>query len=323
MKFGTQITLLSLALGVTARLQPPSHINRSPPSLVERDLPTVTSVIAKVDSGIKALDTAVQAFSGSDSDVSSAGDALVSTIKAGTTTVDGSDDLSLADALGLQGAVTTLQGDANSLVDSLSAKKSAFEDAGLCASIRQQTTDISSASSDLIDAIVSKVPEAAQGIAKDLASGILKALAQAQSDFAEGSCTDKAGSGGGGGSTSTGGGGSTSAGSGGSGSTSAPGGGSTSAPGGGGSTSGGGSGPTTSAGGGGGATETGYPTTSAGGETGGSSTGQPAPTGGAGGNGTATQSASPTQTSPVTAGAAKVAGPVGAVVVAMAVAALL
>lgn len=321
MKFGTQITLLSLALGVTARLQPPSHINRSPPSLVERDLPTVTSVIAKVDSGIKALDTAVQAFSGSDSDVSSAGDALVSTIKAGTTTVDGSDDLSLADALGLQGAVTTLQGDANSLVASLSAKKSAFEDAGLCASIRQQTTDISSASSDLIDAIVSKVPEAAQGIAKDLASGILKALAQAQSDFAEGSCTDKAGSGGG--STSTGGGGSTSSGGGGSGSTSAPGGGSTSAPGDGGSTSGGGSGPTTSAGGGGGATETGYPTTSAGGETGGSSTGQPAPTGGAGGNGTATQSAGPTQTSPVTAGAANVAGPVGAVVVAMAVAALL
>jgi hypothetical protein len=289
MKFSTQITLFALALGASARLQPPSNVVRSPPSLVERDLATVTSVIADVDTGIKALDKEVNAFSGDNSALDKAAENLISIIKAGTSKISSGSDLSLSDALALQSVVTGLQGDADTLVSDLSSKKSAFEEAALCSTLRQQTTDISTASKALIAAVVSKVPEAAQEIAKELASGVTKSLDKSQAEFAEGSCVDKSGGGGGGGSTSDGGSSPTS---------------------GAGETSGAPTGaPTT------GASEpaqTGYPTTSAGAGT----TAAPTPTGG---NGTGGY---PTTSAVVTAGAAVVAGPVGAVMMAVAAALL-
>lgn len=276
MKFGTQLSLLALALGVTARVQPPTNVVRSPPSLVERDIATVTSVIADVDTGIKALDKEVKAFSGDEGAVTKAAEDLISTLKSGTETIKGSDDLSLSDALALQSVVKNLQGDADTLVDDLTSKKSDFEAAGLCSTVRKETTDISTASKALIDAIVSKVPEAAQDIAKDLASGLITSLDKAQSEYAEGSCTDKSGGGGGGSTT-------------------------------------GGSEPTSTAG------ETSGPTSSAAGEPTGSGypTTTPAPT--PTGNGTTSY---PTTSAPVTAGAAVVAGPVGAVMMAVAAALL-
>jgi len=290
MKFSTQITFFALALGASARLQPPSNVVRSPPSLVERDLATVTSVIADVDTGIKALDKEVNAFSGDNSALDKAAENLISIIKAGTSKISSGSDLSLSDALALQSVVTGLQGDADTLVSDLSSKKSAFEEAALCSTLRQQTTDISTASKALIAAVVSKVPEAAQEIAKELASGVTKSLDKSQAEFAEGSCVDKSGGGGGGG----------------------------------GSTSDGGSSPTSGAGETSGAptgapttgasepAQTGYPTTSAGAGT----TAAPTPTGG---NGTGGY---PTTSAVVTAGAAVVAGPVGAVMMAVAAALL-
>lgn len=204
MKFGAQFTYLALLVGTSAAQLPghlglPTTSKRSPPSVVERDVATITSVVATVDAGIKNLDTAVKGFSASNSGsvatLNSAAKSLVDSINAGTSSVQGTANISLQDALSLQTFVQSLGGDGSSLVNDLAAQKPQFEQAGLCAVVLQQAVQVSDASTGLINAIVSKVPASAQSIAASMAAGFTNTLAQSQATFANGNCTNAAGAG--------------------------------------------------------------------------------------------------------------------------------
>jgi hypothetical protein len=205
MKSTTELLLLviSLAFSHAKATELPTKVRAEPPTLVLRDLATVTSVVAQVDAGIRNLDTAVKAFAGNPAGIADASTSLLSMIRSGTTTIQASTELSLQDALNLQSIVTGLQGNAQTLVTDLAAKKAAFQQASLCDVVRQQVNDISSGSGALISAVVSKVPQAAQAIAAQLASGFTDTLAQSQAAFAQGNCTNASGSGGSGSATGT------------------------------------------------------------------------------------------------------------------------
>lgn len=188
-------TVAALAAGACA--------TNLPRVILERDLATIQGVIGDVSTKLQALNTAAQGFSGDATALTSASSDLSSTIKSGTSTVQGTDALTLTDAVSLQSTVQGLQGNAQTLVDNLSSKKSAIEQAGLCDTVLQQSQGLSTDSQALIDAVVSKVPQEAQSIAQNLVAGFTATLQQNQANFAQGNCTNASGGSGGGGSTPT------------------------------------------------------------------------------------------------------------------------
>lgn len=183
----TAFSLAALALGASATVLDDT------PTRVERDLPTVTSVIATVQSSLAALDDAVNAFSGSATGLTNAGTALQSAISGGVTTIQASSNLSLNDAVGLQSQVGPLQTIAQKLVTDLAAKKPAIQQANLCDTVRQQSDSINSQSQQLINAITSKVPVEAQSIASSIAGQFVVTLQQNSANFAQGNCTNAGG----------------------------------------------------------------------------------------------------------------------------------
>lgn len=184
------VTLLSFGLGVSA------SVIDDTPTRVGRDLPTITTVINSVGDKISALDSAVTSYTGGDSTAfQSAATDLETTIKDGVTQVQGTAAITLSDALALQSLVTSLQSTADKLVSDLAAKKTQIESAGLCSTVQDQSSQLNTLSGQLIDAITSKVPTEAQSIASQLTAGFTAALQQNQANFAQGNCTNAAGSG--------------------------------------------------------------------------------------------------------------------------------
>jgi hypothetical protein len=58
--------------------------------------------------------------------------------------------------------------------------------------VQLQVTGIATASKVLSDAVVAKVPQAAQQIAAQMANGFTSTVAQSQETFADGNCTNSA-----------------------------------------------------------------------------------------------------------------------------------
>lgn len=185
------LTLAAMAAGACA--------TNLPRVVLERDLATIQGVIGDVSTKLTALNDAAQSFSGDAGALTSASSDLSSTIKSGTSTVQGTDQLTLTDAVSLQSTVQGLQSNAQTLVTNLAGKKSAIEQAGLCDTVLQQSQGLSTDSQALIDAVVSKVPQEAQSIAQNLVAGFTATLQQNQANFAQGNCTNASGGGGGGG----------------------------------------------------------------------------------------------------------------------------
>ncbi|KAF5132844.1 Cell wall mannoprotein 1 [Metarhizium anisopliae] len=156
----------------------------------------IQDVLTSVGSGIDGLNSAATGFNGDVDAVKSKADTLVSAIKSGKTKVDGSDDLTLTDALGLTDPVQGLTKKGQSLADNFKSKRSDVEKASACSTVRTQLKDINDNSQALIKSVVSKVPKDAQTIAQSLAAGLTKVLGQAQDDFSESNCKDSGSPGG-------------------------------------------------------------------------------------------------------------------------------
>ncbi|KAL7625821.1 hypothetical protein AAE478_005044 [Parahypoxylon ruwenzoriense] len=163
------------------------------PTKTERDLGTVTSVVAQVSDAITKLDKSVKAFDGSDaSALQSDSKALLSAITSGASTLTSSgDSFSLVDALGLQDAISPLGPAAEGLFKDIKAKKSQFESADLCDVVLTSITDVGNAAKSLLGGVINQMPEEIQPIAKKLAESAVDTLAGIASDFASDKCKNK------------------------------------------------------------------------------------------------------------------------------------
>ncbi|KAH8880547.1 cell wall protein [Thozetella sp. PMI_491] len=191
-----QFLLLAFAAAVSAQLDIPTKIARSGATPVERDIATISSVVADVGTKLAALDTAVKAFKASDTaaltNLNDAAMKLSTTITSGTTAIAASSNITLNDAITLQSQVSGLQGSGTSLVSDLEGKKGDIQTAGLCDVVLQQVTGINDNAGKLINAIVSKLPEAAQSIAASQTAPFTDSLKQTENAFAAGNCTNGA-----------------------------------------------------------------------------------------------------------------------------------
>ncbi|KAK2595615.1 hypothetical protein QQS21_006662 [Conoideocrella luteorostrata] len=156
--------------------------------LFDRDLATIKAVMTTAGDNIIGLDNAVKGFSSDSGPVVAAADILIQSLKDGKAKVDPTDALSLGDALGLQDPAKDLQSKADTLLADFKARKDAIAKNGFCETTFTKSSAINAASKDLIDSIVSKVPQSAQGIAKNIVAGFLKTLQDAQDTFSPENC---------------------------------------------------------------------------------------------------------------------------------------
>ncbi|OAQ61277.1 hydrophobic surface binding protein A domain-containing protein [Pochonia chlamydosporia 170] len=175
MKFTGPVVLLTVVTGAYS-------------FVIERDLKTITGVLAGVQTNVDGLDGAIKAWTTDPSKVLDASNKLIATIKQGTGTVKSSPNLALNDAVQLIKPVQELKNHAQTLVNDLKGKKAQVQKQGLCDVVRGEIGDINTDSKGLIDATISKVPESAQNIAKQQAQGIIDVLNDAQDAFSQKNC---------------------------------------------------------------------------------------------------------------------------------------
>jgi hypothetical protein len=159
------------------------------PRIMKRDLATIEGQIDAVNAKISIVDNTVKALTAS-SDVGQAAATLtaqsgdiVSALQAGTTAITNTDAISLNDALTLNTYSNALVDNVNQTVTDFISKKDIIVAGGQAATVVTQLQAQKDASSPFIDAIVSKVPDAAQGIAKSQASKVLTSLDQGIAAF--------------------------------------------------------------------------------------------------------------------------------------------
>lgn len=161
-------------------------------SAIPRDLATIQGVLSTVGTDLDGLNTATKNFNGDPSELLDSSDKIIQDLKDGNAKVEPLPNLTLNEALGLTGPAKTLQTKGDALLASIKDKQPALAAAGLCDVTLIQVTDLSDASDVLINTIVSKVPPAAQSIAKSLVAPLRKDLATAKDLFSPANCKNSA-----------------------------------------------------------------------------------------------------------------------------------
>ncbi|KAL4809865.1 hydrophobic surface binding protein A-domain-containing protein [Aspergillus unguis] len=161
-------TLLTLSLTLTSLAEPiPAK---------KRALSDYEGVFDNISAQVDVVSTAVAAYTAGTqpgSTVQDASDDLVDVINTGATSVAGFDALSSLDALALVSPIQDLTSDVGDLVDAIIDAESEFEADGLAGDVLTALQAQKTAAEGLKDAITPKVPSALQGIAGDLANGIV------------------------------------------------------------------------------------------------------------------------------------------------------
>lgn len=173
MKFLNQVSLLvTLGFAVGTIATPVAYT----PTKVKRDLKSIESVLTSIGNQVTTLDGYIKAASPNPTQIVSASEALVSTIKSGVTTVQASANLSDIDALGLVSPVQTLSNNVNTTIGDLIGIKSTVDKLNEGCTTYQQLEDQLTQATALSTALVSKVPSSLQSIAQGLANGITSAI---------------------------------------------------------------------------------------------------------------------------------------------------
>ncbi|KAL1965842.1 hypothetical protein VTN77DRAFT_5163 [Rasamsonia byssochlamydoides] len=147
------------------------------PTLTQRDLGTFTSVIANIDTQVKAFDSQVQSYTGGDAtSLLDAAGAITTAANQGVNTINDEPQLSESDALELTGPVGTLTTDIQNSINDLIAKKAQIVAAGAGGQFESSLQAQQTAATNLANAISSKVPSELSTVAQQLASGIADAI---------------------------------------------------------------------------------------------------------------------------------------------------
>ncbi|KAG6105289.1 hypothetical protein E4U13_007953, partial [Claviceps humidiphila] len=157
----------------------------------KRHFAAINDVVGRVGANFELLSHQVN---GPTTDVKSfeeAASAVVVTLKNGKDTVEASADLPLFATSDLSITVTELKSKCLTLAVGLKYKKDAFEDAGCCDLVREKTAEIHRHATDLIHAIISKLPGVSDDSVKTLLHDLFQILDKLESDFLGTKCINK------------------------------------------------------------------------------------------------------------------------------------
>lgn len=182
--------IASFALFVCANALVASPVERSPPTLVERDLATATSVLADVKAGFDSLQKAAAAFNGDPTELKNTASTLLAKISSDTTAISNMTPLTVSECLSLLGPTDALQKQGDALAKELESRIADVEKYKQCGTVRDFLAKGVDASKAMITALGNKVPSAVHGIVQDRGNKVTKTLQDAQAAFAEDKCKD-------------------------------------------------------------------------------------------------------------------------------------
>ncbi|KAG5946487.1 hypothetical protein E4U53_006588 [Claviceps sorghi] len=174
-------SVICLCLAAEALAYDPSHVFR-------RDLATITGVLDNVKTSIEKLRVAVNNGFADPEPLLLASNGLLTALKSGTTTINGTGNIDFLDSVRLIRPVHELTALGESLAGNLEEMRGGLKAAGLCDVARLQISSISTRSQDLINAVDSKIPKEAQEISRELTSGLTNILVQSTDQFSEQNC---------------------------------------------------------------------------------------------------------------------------------------
>lgn len=139
---------------------------------IKRDLATVEAAFANITTALNQLDTDVNALNANSNvadavaTLSSDANNVLTALNTGTTNVDATSPLSLSDAISLASVAQGLGTTVNTTINDLIAKQPIINAAGNDPAVVSELQAQYSATQAFIDAVASKVPAIASGIAK-------------------------------------------------------------------------------------------------------------------------------------------------------------
>lgn len=184
MKF--TIAFTALVAGASAFVATP--VKRSGATLTDRDVDTVTSVLAEVKDGFNSLQQAANDFAGDATQLKQTAASVIDKVESGTTAIKNGTPLSLGEARSLVGPSNELAKQADSLATELENRLADVQSAKECGTVRSFLDTGLADAKELIAAIRSKVPAVAQGIINQQGNKILKPLQRAQAAFTADKC---------------------------------------------------------------------------------------------------------------------------------------
>ncbi|OAA75711.1 Cell wall galactomannoprotein [Akanthomyces lecanii RCEF 1005] len=188
MKFS--IVTAALFAGANAFVATP--VERSPPTLVERDLATVTSVLADVKTGFSNLQQAAADFNGDPAPLKSEAASVISKVEAGTTAISNMTPLTVNECLSLVGPSNDLAKQGDALAQELESRIADVEKAKECGTVRDFLNKGVTDATALVAALKAKSPSAVQSIVQSQGNKIIKSLQNAQAAFTTDKCVDAA-----------------------------------------------------------------------------------------------------------------------------------
>lgn len=176
MKFSTYLTsFLSLA-GIAAAL--PSAVS-PPPGLVRRSAIEIRNALEAAQAKAVALGDLFEAATGASAipGIEAAGDELVASINSANTVAAASVELTLIEALGFAGTVTSLQNTIDDLVAVVEEKKPLVEEIDYVDELLAYLTELQAATNTFGATILTKIPAAAKSIAQGYIDDLNETLA--------------------------------------------------------------------------------------------------------------------------------------------------
>ena len=154
------------------------------PTLVKRDLTTITDAVNSVNSATASLYYTIKGPS-DDIDLNALSDrtyTLLSTIQHGTSLVKKTSNISLYDAITLQGVIGTFSTTVNQTIKHLISSRSTIVD-NFGPSVAQRLNDVKTACTSLSQAMVAKVPSSAQSRLSQMSVSITDSIQQGIAAF--------------------------------------------------------------------------------------------------------------------------------------------
>ncbi|KAI1123787.1 hydrophobic surface binding protein A-domain-containing protein [Nemania abortiva] len=180
-------TFLPVALAVTASAE--MQLYGLPRPAAKRDTDAVSSVASQISDALAKLDSSVKAFTSDTTDITADGEALVSAIKDGASTIAASTATeSTAD---LQKAAAVVVSAGSTLYTDLQAKISAIEAASICDGIHSTFLDVADGTQSLLAAVVKQLPTDQQDAVSKMATSLTDTLKSDAAAFASPQCNNK------------------------------------------------------------------------------------------------------------------------------------
>ncbi len=187
-----KFSLVSVALVAGANAFVATPVERSPPTLVERDLATVTSVLADVKTGFSNLQAAAAAFNGDPTQLKAEAASVISKVESGTTAIQNMTPITVGEALGLVGPSNDLAKQGEALATELKTRLPDVQTAKECGTVRSFLDKGVTDADALIAALKAKSPTAVQSVVQTQGNKITKPLKDAQAAFTADKCVDAA-----------------------------------------------------------------------------------------------------------------------------------